>query len=183
MAKSELLHVRLTHDLIEKLQAMADAEYRPINNYIEYLVLKKIAKADAANLSSVAQSQGTYRKEIVVSMDLDLSLNIASNSDMSSMDESEPRQKEIEELVEDNFADAPDTLTKIVPVILQAERRVLEEYPQVKGNTKYIGEIVKLLSELRNVICIDDMSEQDIEDYVYTKYKAMVEDDFGEQKR
>lgn len=63
----------------------------------------------------------------------------------------------------------------IVLGTLKAEKRVLDEYPQMEENAKHFAEIAKLLSKLGSVMLLDCMSEKDIEDYVYKKYKAMVE--------
>lgn len=67
---------------------------------------------------------------------------------------------------------------KIVLGALKAEKRILTEYPQIDEN-KYYPEIAKLLSKLGSVMLLDCMEEKDIEEYVYKKYKAMVEDDLS----
>ncbi len=67
----------------------------------------------------------------------------------------------------------------IVLGALKAEKRVIAEYPQMEENTKYFAEIAKLLSKLGSVMLLDCMTEKDIEDYVYKKYKAMVEEDLA----
>lgn len=51
----------------------------------------------------------------------------------------------------------------------------MAEYPQMEENTKHFAEIAKLLSKLGSVMLLDCMTEKDIEEYVYKKYKAMVE--------
>ena len=63
----------------------------------------------------------------------------------------------------------------IVLGTLKAEKRVMAEYPQMEENTKHFAEIAKLLSKLGSVMLLDCMTEKDIEEYVYKKYKAMVE--------
>lgn len=65
----------------------------------------------------------------------------------------------------------------IVLGALKAEKRVLVEHPQMEENTKYFAEIAKLLSKLGSVMLLDCMKETDIEEYVYKKYKAMVEEE------
>ena len=55
------------------------------------------------------------------------------------------------------------------------EKRIKEEYPQMEENTKHFAEIAKALSKLGSVMLLDCMTEKDIEEYVYKKYKAMVE--------
>ena len=67
----------------------------------------------------------------------------------------------------------------IVLGALKAEKRVIAEYPQMEENTKHFAEIAKLLSKLGSVMLLDCMTEKDIEDYVYKKYKAMVEEDLA----
>lgn len=42
MTKTERLQIRITPDLKEKLQALADAENRSISNYIENLIIKEL---------------------------------------------------------------------------------------------------------------------------------------------
>lgn len=49
----------------------------------------------------------------------------------------------------------------------------------MEENTKHFAEIAKLLSKLGSVMLLDCMTEKDIEDYVYKKYKAMVEEDLA----
>lgn len=44
MAKTERLQIRITPDLKEKLQALADAENRTISNYLENLIKAEIEK-------------------------------------------------------------------------------------------------------------------------------------------
>lgn len=67
----------------------------------------------------------------------------------------------------------------IVLGALKAEKRVLAEYPHMMENTKHFTEIAKHLSRLGSVMLLDGMTEKDIEEYVYIKYKAMVEDDLA----
>lgn len=44
--KTERLQLRITPELKEKLQALADAENRTITNYIENLIKKEIEKRE-----------------------------------------------------------------------------------------------------------------------------------------
>lgn len=67
----------------------------------------------------------------------------------------------------------------IVLGALKAEKRVLSEYPQMEESSKNFGEIAKHLSKLGSVMLLDCMTEKDIEEYVYKKYKAMVEEDLA----
>ena len=67
----------------------------------------------------------------------------------------------------------------IVLGTLKAEKRVLAEYPQFEENTTHFADIAKLLSKLGSVMLLDCMTEKDIEEYVYKKYKAMVEEDLA----
>lgn len=46
MNKTERLQIRITPDLKEKLQALADAENRTISNYIENLVRREVEKRE-----------------------------------------------------------------------------------------------------------------------------------------
>ena len=70
---------------------------------------------------------------------------------------------------------------KIVLGTLKAEKRVLSEYPQADEDAQDFAELAKLLSKLGSVMLLDAMSEHDIEDYVYKKYKAMVEEELSKQ--
>ena len=67
----------------------------------------------------------------------------------------------------------------IVLGALKAEKRIKEEYPQMEENTKHFAEIAKLLSKLGSVMLLDCMTEKDIEEYVYKKYKVMVEEELA----
>ncbi len=67
----------------------------------------------------------------------------------------------------------------IVLGTLKAEKRVLSEYPQIEENTKHFAEIAKMLSKLGSVMLLDCMTEKDIEEYVYKKYKTMVEEELA----
>lgn len=67
----------------------------------------------------------------------------------------------------------------IVLGALKAEKRVKAEYPQMEENTKYFAEIAKHLSRLGSVMLLDSMTQKDIEEYVYKKYKAMLEEDLA----
>lgn len=67
----------------------------------------------------------------------------------------------------------------IVLGALKAEKRIIAEYQQMEENTKHFAEIAKLLSKLGSVMLLDCMTEKDIEEYVYKKYKAMVEEELA----
>lgn len=67
----------------------------------------------------------------------------------------------------------------IVLGALKAEKRVLTEYLLAEENTKHFAEIAKLLSKLGSVMLLDCMTEKDIEEYVYKKYRAMVEEELA----
>lgn len=69
----------------------------------------------------------------------------------------------------------------IVLGVLKAEKRVLDEYPRLEENTKYYSEIAKMLSKLGSVMLLDCMTEKDIEEYIYKKYKDMVEEDLAKR--
>ena len=64
----------------------------------------------------------------------------------------------------------------IVLGTLKAEKRVLEEL-KMEEKTEYFTELAKDLSQLGSVKLLDAMSEKDIEEFIYKKYKAMVEAD------
>lgn len=53
------------------------------------------------------------------------------------------------------------------------------EDPQAEENTKHFAEIAKSLSKLGSVMLLDCMTEKDIEEYVYKKYKRMIEEDLA----
>ncbi len=63
----------------------------------------------------------------------------------------------------------------IVLGTLKAEKRVLAEYPQLEENAKHYADIAKHLSKLGSVMLLDCMTEKDIEEYIYKKFKAEVE--------
>ena len=63
----------------------------------------------------------------------------------------------------------------IVLGTLKAEKRILNEYPNIEEKTDHFAEIAKALSKLGSVMLLDCMTEKDIENYVYKKYKAMIE--------
>lgn len=67
----------------------------------------------------------------------------------------------------------------IVLGTLKAEKRVLDEYPRWEENAKKYAEVAKLLSKLGSVMLLDCMTEKDIEEYVYKKFKAIVEEDLA----
>lgn len=62
---------------------------------------------------------------------------------------------------------------------LKAEKRIQAEYPHVEENTKHFAEIAKPLSKLGSVMLLDCMTEKDIEEYVYKKYKEMMEEELA----
>lgn len=70
---------------------------------------------------------------------------------------------------------------KIVLGTLKAEKRVLHEYPKAEENAQQFADIAKLLSKLGSVMLLDCMTEKDIEDYVYKKFKAMVEEELAKR--
>ena len=70
----------------------------------------------------------------------------------------------------------------IVLGTLKAEKRIMEEYPDYEENTTQFGDIAKLLSKLGSVMLLDVMTEKDIEEYVYKKYKKMGEEDLKKAK-
>lgn len=67
----------------------------------------------------------------------------------------------------------------IVLGTLKAEKRVLDEYPQLKENEKHFADIAKMLSKLGSVMLLDCMTEKDIEDYVYKKFKTVVKEELA----
>ena len=67
----------------------------------------------------------------------------------------------------------------IVLGTLKAEKRVLAEYPQLEEKSKHFAEIAKMLSKLGSVMLLDCMTEKDIEEYVYKKYKRIAEEDLA----
>lgn len=69
---------------------------------------------------------------------------------------------------------------KIVLGTLKAEKRVLEEF-EIDERTEYFTELAKDISKLGSVMLLDVMEESDIEEYIYKKYKAMVEKDLKER--
>lgn len=44
MAKTEYLHIRISPEMKEKLQKLADAENRSVSNYIENLIIRELNK-------------------------------------------------------------------------------------------------------------------------------------------
>lgn len=46
MTKTERLQIRITPELKDKLQALADAENRTISNYIENLIKRELDKRE-----------------------------------------------------------------------------------------------------------------------------------------
>lgn len=69
---------------------------------------------------------------------------------------------------------------KIVLGTLKAEKRVLNEF-QIEERTEYFTELAKEISKLGSVMLLDVMEEKDIEDYVYKKYRKMIEVDMKER--
>lgn len=69
---------------------------------------------------------------------------------------------------------------KIVLGTLKAEKRLLDEL-HMEERTEYFTELAKILSKLGSVMLLDVMEEKDIEEYVYKKYKKMVENDMKER--
>lgn len=69
---------------------------------------------------------------------------------------------------------------KIVLGCIKAEKRVLAELG-MEEKSEYFTEIAKAVSQLGSVMLLDAMTEKDIEEYVYMKYKSIVERDM--QKR
>lgn len=65
---------------------------------------------------------------------------------------------------------------KIVLGALKAEYKIYKEYGDIE-KTKYFSEIAKYISQLGSVMLLDVMSENDIEEYVYVKYKELLEVD------
>ena len=61
----------------------------------------------------------------------------------------------------------------IVLGALKAEKKVLEEY-DFQETSDYFAEIAKQISLLGSVKLLDAMSEKDIEEFVYKKYKELV---------
>ena len=44
MTKTERLNIRISHELKQQLQRLAEAENRTISNYIEHLILEKLQR-------------------------------------------------------------------------------------------------------------------------------------------
>lgn len=63
---------------------------------------------------------------------------------------------------------------KIVIGTLKAEKRVIKEYGDIE-KSEYYTEIAKFISQLGSVMLLDAMSEEDISNYIYKKFKEMVE--------
>lgn len=70
---------------------------------------------------------------------------------------------------------------KIVLGALKAEKRVLNEF-RIEERTEYFTELAKDISKLGSVMLLDVMEEKDIEDYVYKKYRKMIEVDSKERR-
>lgn len=65
---------------------------------------------------------------------------------------------------------------KIVLGALKAEKRILNEF-RIKERSEYFTKLAKEISKLGSVMLLDVMEENDIEEYVYEKYKKMIEKD------
>lgn len=59
---------------------------------------------------------------------------------------------------------------------MKAEKRILNEF-RIKERSEYFTELAKEISKLGSVMLLDVMEENDIEEYVYEKYKKMIEKD------
>lgn len=46
MTKTERLHIRITPELKEQLQKLADAENRTISNYVENMIIRELKKGE-----------------------------------------------------------------------------------------------------------------------------------------
>lgn len=66
----------------------------------------------------------------------------------------------------------------IVLGALKAEKKIIDEYGDIE-KVEYYTEIAKYISKLGSVMLLDAMSERDIYNYVYEKYKQMIEEDLG----
>jgi hypothetical protein len=66
----------------------------------------------------------------------------------------------------------------IVTGTLKAEKKIYNEYGKIE-KTKYFTEIAKDVSKLGSVKFLDVMDEDDIFEYVYNKYKKMIESDLN----
>lgn len=69
----------------------------------------------------------------------------------------------------------------IVLGALKAEKQIYEEYGEVEKSV-YFTEIAKYISKLGSVMLLDVMTERDIYNYVYEKYKKMIEYDLQESQ-
>lgn len=56
---------------------------------------------------------------------------------------------------------------------------MLDEYPQLEETAKHFADIAKMLSKLGSVMLLDCMTEKDIEDYVYKKFKTVVKEELA----
>lgn len=68
----------------------------------------------------------------------------------------------------------------IVVGTLKAEKQIYNEYGDIE-KTKYFTEIAKYVSRLGSVMLLDVMDESDIYEYVYNKYREMIECDLEEK--
>lgn len=63
--------------------------------------------------------------------------------------------------------------------VIRAEKRIVEDY-KINDKPYYLDEIPKIVSRLGSVKLLDEMSEKEIEEYVYNKYRRLVESDIGQ---
>ena len=56
---------------------------------------------------------------------------------------------------------------------------MLSEFPQLEENAKHYAEIAKMLSKLGSVMLLDCMTENDIEEYIYKKFKTIAEEEIA----
>lgn len=64
----------------------------------------------------------------------------------------------------------------VVIATLRAEKRILDEY-DIKEKSAYFTELTKNISQLGSIKFIDVMQTTEIENYVYEKYKDMIQND------
>ncbi len=70
-------------------------------------------------------------------------------------------------------------LDYLVRAVIRAEKRIVEDY-KINDKPYYLDEIPKIVSRLGSVKLLDEMSEKEIEEYVYNKYRRLVESDIGQ---
>lgn len=71
---------------------------------------------------------------------------------------------------------------KIVLGTLKAEKRILNEY-NISEKADYYTELAKEISKLGSVMLLDAMEEKDIEEFVYFKFKKIVEQELKESPK